>query len=377
MSVSTHARRRLAAALLEQNSALRESIKREFSGLAQSARNDLPKYMASMEAFQADLMGAVDANDMTLTQIFGPPEDGVLSTFKRSLGFGTGGDAYDGLGSLWRHTAKDWSAEGSGLQAAMRERIQSLVHNEWTFQPSHGDGEPFRVLVPGCGQGRLAYSITSSLLDTAANGSGFEVIGLERSEATLALARHMLELPVEAEPFTFHPFLDAFTNNWDTQGRTVALSAPDVPANERRRVRESGRLVLRPDDFLAFAQRCGGPERRSDVVVTSFLLDCLSEGMEAGVCAVRDALRPGGLWIFSGPLHYFQGGQYVPRPSPTLQHILSLSEDCGMEIEVPPESIPAPYVYRPGAFLAEAQWTVPLFAARKRKLVEDESKSES
>ena len=360
--------RRLSAALLQQNSALRESIMREFSGLAQSAKNDLPKYTASMEAFQAELIRAVDANDITLRQVFGPPEDGVLSTFKMSLGFGMGGDAYDGLGSLWRHTAKDWSAEGSGLQSAMRERIQGLVHDEWTTRQSQRDGEPFRVLVPGCGQGRLAYSITSSLLGTASDGADdFEVMALERSEATLELARHMLELPEEAEPFTFHPFLDAFTNNWDAQGRTMALSAPDVPASDRRRVRESGRLVLRPDDFVAFAQRCGGPdERRSDVVVTSFLLDCLSEGMEEGVRAVRDSLRPGGLWIFSGPLHYFQGGQYVPRPSPTLQHILSLSEDCGMDVEVPPESFPAPYVYRPGAFLAEAQWTVPLFAARKR-----------
>ena len=151
----------------------------------------------------------------------------------------------------------------------------------------------------------------------------------------------------------------------------MALSAPDVPKSERRRVRESGRLILRPDDFIAHARRCGGQERRSDVVVTSFLLDCLGEGVEEGVRAVRDALRPGGLWIFSGPLHYYQGGQYEPRPSPTLQHILSLSEDCDMEIELPPESIPAPYVHRPGAFLAEAQWTVPLFAARKRKRPQD------
>ena len=164
---------------------------REFSPLSNLAKG-LPKYAAAMDAYQAELLSAVDANDATLRTIFGPPEDGVLSNFKMSLGFGVqGNDAYDGLGSLWRHTAKDWSAEGSGLQAAMRSRIQSLVNKEWTDRESQRDGAPFRVLVPGCGQGRLAYSITSELL-ACCDGGEFEVTGLERSEATLALARHML-----------------------------------------------------------------------------------------------------------------------------------------------------------------------------------------
>lgn len=356
--MSALSRRRLSAVLLHQNECLRESILREFAPLAKNAR-EMPTYSASMAAYKSELLSAVDANGATLQRIFGPPEAGMLSNFKLTLGIGSTGDAYDGLGSIWRHLAKDWSAQGSGQQATMRERVVTLTRNECMTR-QHGS-ERLRVLVPGCGQGRLAYTIASALCS-----SGVEVTGLERSEATLALARHFIEDDggVNGEPYTFHPFLDAFTNNWDVASRCAVLTVPDVPASERQRVRSSGSLILKPDDFLTSRDR---GKRQYDVVVTSFLLDCLSEGIEEGVRAVGDALPPGGLWIFAGPLHYFQGGSYVPRPSPTLEQVLSLAVDFGMEIELPPESISAPYVSRPGAFLPEASWTVPLFTARKKR----------
>ena len=93
---------------------------------------------------------------------------------------------------------------------------------------------------------------------------------------------------------------------------------------------------------------------------TSLLLDCIDDGLVGGVRAVRQSLAPGGLWV----LHYHQGGQHTPRAAPTLTQLVSLAADFGFELEAQPELLPAPYVPRPGAFLAEADWHVPLFAAR-------------
>ena len=57
---------------------------------------------------------------------------------------------------------------------------------------------------------------------------------------------------------------------------------------------------------------------------------------------------------------------YVPKPAPTLGELVALAHDLGLRLEGgAPESVPAPYVPRPGAFLAEAEWRVPFFAARR------------
>ena len=344
-------RRRISAALLHQNHCLRESVTREFAALR---ANGLPKYKQAMSSYRDDLLRSLEANDKALMQVFGPAERGLVSHLRLTFGVG-GGDVYDGLGSLWRHLAKDWTSEGTALQTVFRERMVDIVLEECRAQQQQQvEDDVFRVLVPGCGQGRLAYTLASALREERAH-----VTGLEQSEATLALARHMLD--PQSEPLRFCPFLDAFANNGERAGRTAAYTAPDAPAAERQAVAESANLTLRPDVFTRASRR-----PHSHVVVTSFLLDCV-EDLSDGVRAVHDALIPGGLWVFAGPLHYYQGGAYLPKPAPTLEELLSLASDLGFELEEGrlPERVPAPYVPRPGAFMPEAAWNVPLFACRK------------
>ena len=308
-----------------------------------------------MNSYHEDLLRSLESNDKALMQVFGPAERGVVNHLRLTFGIGLG-DVYDGLGSLWRHLAKDWTPEGTTLQRGFRERIVDIVLEECRAQQQQQQQQDhlFRVLVPGCGQGRLAYTLASALREERAH-----VTGLEQSEATLALAWHMLD-PL-SESLRFCPFLDAFANNGERTGRTAAYTAPDVAAAERHAVAESANLTLRSDVFTRASRR---PHHH--VVVTSFLLDCV-EDLTDGVRAVHDALLPGGLWVFAGPLHYYQGGDYVPKPAPTLQELLLLASDLGFELAEgrPPERVPAPYVPRPGTFMHEAAWNVPLFACRK------------
>mmetsp|Transcript_34712 Transcript_34712/g.69126 ORF Transcript_34712/g.69126 Transcript_34712/m.69126 type:complete len:125 (-) Transcript_34712:53-427(-) len=121
-------------------------------------------------------------------------------------------------------------------------------------------------------------------------------------------------------------------------------------------------------DFLTHTHR-----EPAHVCVTHFVLDCLGD-LPAAVGAVRESLAPGGAWIFAGPLHYFQGGPYTPKPAPPLTHLLELAEDCGLQVDAScrrriariAELHHAPYVERPGAFLHEANWRVPCFVARRK-----------
>ena len=304
---------RLTARLLRQNDALRQSIKSEFQ--AMSAAPTLPSYTTSMGAYRHDLLAAVDANDAALEFLLGRVADEsgvghlvkreVLSLLPESLG-GARDDVYDGLGSLWRHLAKDWSRDGSRLQAPLRERVTQHVAAECVRRRASlgEDASPLRVLIPGCGQARLAWSLASApeLRD------GVRTTAYERSEATLAFARCMLRAS-RTEELTVHPWLDAFSNNLEPNGRLGAVTVPDVAPAAAPTVDvvgsplDDGRLELVQGDFLgaegAVERRGGAPH----VLITSFFLDCLDD-VAAGVQAVSDGLAPGGLWVYAGPLHF-------------------------------------------------------------------------
>ncbi len=371
--------------LLRQNVVLRESIAREFAALPSAH----PRFDASMRTYERELLSAIDTNDATLCQVFGEPARGsMVARATDWLGLAQRPDVYDGLGSLWRHLAKDWTAEGAAGGAELRSLIVSGAAAEASRWPLD---ERVRILVPGCGQGRLAWALADALPHAL-------VTGLERSEATLGFARHVLHRADTVGALRFHPFLDAFPNNWDTHSRTARLSAPDtlptrtpnlalqladfmeplgdpqgtaeravdgvdgVDADGTARLRGGGQSVALP---TSTPWRPPWPRQAQHVVVTHFFLDCVDD-LVAGVSAVRDALVDGGSWLFSGPLHYYQGGSYEPRPSPALSHLLELAADLGLELEGEPLLVPAPYLRRPNALLHEAAWTAAFFKARKR-----------
>ena len=333
----------IARRLLRQHGQLRLNIQREFAAM-EALRADHPRFHLSMAAYEKELISALQTNEQAITNIFGAPAQ--ASAFERAsewAGFAHS-DVYDGLGSLWRHLAKDWSSEGAKGSHLLRTRLVSLVVDECARWPD----ETVRVLVPGCGQARLAWALAAATPRAL-------VTGLERSAPTISLARHILQSK-EAGSLAFHPWLDAFPNNASAESRCARISVPDVHPTPQPN------LVLESTDFMATGQHEGRPPNH--LVLTHFFLDCVDD-IPACMQRIHDELVPGGVWIFAGPLHYFQGGGYEPRPAPALDHLLHLAADLGLEVEMQPQLMPAPYVRRPGAFLHEADWQVPLFTARR------------
>ena len=366
----------VAAVLAHQNANLRKAIALEFTALRAGSH---PRYYDAMQAYRRTLVEALDTNDATLQSLLGgAPLQSYSWLDDLKLTFGAH-DVYDGLGSVWRHLAKDWTADGESAQADLRRYICSIVSAECARLRAAS------VVIPGCGQGRLAYDIACVLPDDAS------VIGIERSPAQLAIARHFLPVHVDAmeEPaaLPFHPWLDAFTNNLHPTSRAARLIARRPTTADDKARPPPPSLTMIEGDFTALFSTplsASSAHEKHDVCVTSFFMDCLDDLAE-GVRAVHQSLRPGGLWVFAGPLHFGQGGGGGLRPSPTLEQLLTLVQESGFALEAADRSAPpsgaggqvegalpvgvemvhAPYVARPGAFLLEADWTVPLFAARR------------
>ena len=109
---------------------------------------------------------------------------------------------------------------------------------------------------------------------------------------------------------------------------------------------------------------------------------------------MRDALRPGGLWLFAGPLEYHTW----PGLCPTLSQLVELAAEEGspslasnpapapdpnpnlplpcslypnpktltrLEPLAEPQLVAAPYLGKPDSLLHKQQWQAALFACRK------------
>ena len=128
------------ARLLRQNAALRESIAREFQPLAADALG-AGIYHRAMRAYEAKLVAASNHNDSALKEILGPPKDAALreqlTEAMEWLGLASSSGVYDGLGSLWRHCAKDWTAEGVAGTEELRSHVLELVPHQRRTQPPH------------------------------------------------------------------------------------------------------------------------------------------------------------------------------------------------------------------------------------------------
>jgi hypothetical protein len=79
------------------------------------------------------------------------------------------------------------------------------------------------------------------------------------------------------------------------------------------------------------------------------------------VAAVRAAVRPGGLFVFAGPLEWHAW----PGLCPTLDQLVQLAEETGLEPLGAPELMSAPYVGKPDALLHKQQWQAAVFACRR------------
>ena len=165
----------VAKALHRQNGWLRQNIELEAQHIAKLSAGKLQTRMA---AYNAQLVAAVDSNTAALNELFGPPPAWTWPALPWRSDRNV--DIYNGLGSVWRHLAKDWSAEGNAGVRALNSRVTSLIVDELQ-RTADGRGS---VLLPGCGTGRLAWEIARALPEAA-------VVGTEVSEAQLGVARYV------------------------------------------------------------------------------------------------------------------------------------------------------------------------------------------
>ncbi|KDR75537.1 hypothetical protein GALMADRAFT_140177 [Galerina marginata CBS 339.88] len=228
-----------------------------------------------------------------------------------------------------KHFVRDWSEEGVEERTRIFAPILDLLK---TVEPEDRAG--MRVLVPGCGLGRLAWEISELGFDTTANELSF----------FMTLAFRFLLSPrttASVNEHTIRPYGHWFSHQRSNDSLFRPISFPDaVP-----RLSPTFRLV--EEDFLKMAIPSTSPSEEKTLswtrdslhdrhlegyhyIVTLFFIDT-SLDVLATISHIHHLLRPGGVWINLGPLLWTGGGQAKLELS--LDEVLHAAEEIGFIVE--------------------------------------------
>ncbi|KAK7526329.1 N2227-like protein-domain-containing protein [Phyllosticta citriasiana] len=197
------------------------------------------------------------------------------------------------LRQMWR----DWSDEGAAERAACYGPVLSQLEAEFSSTPA-SHRHDIKVLVPGAGLGRLVLEICRA---------GFTVEGNEISYHQLMASSFVLNHTQRAHQFAIYPWALGFSNHAARVDQLACVRVPDIQpgtalaeSSADKLVHAFERISMAAADFCVLYR---DEEQREafDAVTTVFFIDT-APNLINYIEAIRNCLKPGGVWINLGPL---------------------------------------------------------------------------
>jgi len=201
--------------------------------------------------------------------------------------------------ALLRLLVRDWSAEG------MLERelcYGPLLAELGAHLPvTHRNRGQQRVLIPGCGLGRLPLEVAAR---------GYSAQGNDASYFMLFASSYIMNKVNTANSMRIYPWIHDSNNHFRPGDMLRPVLVPDVAPADMLAMDPALRISMSSGAFL---ETYSGEEHdgRWDGVVTSFFLDTAPVALEY-MLHIYTLLKPGGVWCNMGPLQY----HWAARPNP-------------------------------------------------------------
>ena len=264
----------------------------------------------------------------------------------------------DKIRSTVKQVIRDYSPDST-------ERDLSYLPILSLLQRAYPVSEDIKVLIPGCGLGRLPFEIAKL---------GYSTVGNEFSYHMLIASNHILNSVTRVGEYSIAPWVHSLSNHWTEESALKRIDVPDVVARD---------ILTNADFSMAageFVECFGNAESQNefDVVVTCFFLDT-AHNVISYIETIRNTLKEEGHWINIGPClwHHEHGqnrhgkaafdenGEFVGSIELSMQELLDLIERMGFEIEEK-RVIDTPYIGHSESML-EHFYHAQLFTARLRK----------
>lgn len=264
-----------------------------------------------MAGFQGFIAPTIDSDWVAsiVPEKFAHDEYQIYSIVMDHLDVHTTQNDMDKARSCINQFYRDWSAAGQVERERCFSPVLEALNAEYESRAASVPElykSDIRVLVPGAGLGRSVFDICQA---------GFSVEGNEISYHELMASSLILNHTKKAGQFNIAPFALSCSNHLSRadQFQTFAIpdihpgtaletgTAPKLPAHERMSMSTGDFCVLysSPDSAGTF-----------DAVTSVFFIDT-APNLIRYIEAVRNCLKPGGVWINLGPLLWHQ----APRGS--------------------------------------------------------------
>ncbi|CAB3411338.1 unnamed protein product [Caenorhabditis bovis] len=186
--------------------------------------------------------------------------------------------------STIRQICREWTEEGRPeREATFLPIIEEL---DKLFPREHCQRHLIRIMVPGCGLGRLACDLINE---------GYTVQGNEFSLFMLMTSNFMLNACKIENQFTIYPFIFEKSNTWSYEDQERAVTFPDkCPDQDVRR----NSFSMCAGDFLEVTRNS-----TFDVIVTAWFIDTAHNILQY-IETIYNTLEPNGIWVNVGPLTY-------------------------------------------------------------------------
>ncbi|KAF2660008.1 methyltransferas-like protein [Lophiostoma macrostomum CBS 122681] len=253
--------------------------------------------------FKNFLAPTIDSNWVAtiVPEKFARDEYKVFSTVMDHVSVDSSETNLDKARSCVNQFYRDWSTEGATERSKCFGPVMNALQNEFQLHSAKAPGlvkSDWKVLVPGAGLGRLVFDICLA---------GYSVEGNEISYHALMASSLTLNHTTKVGEFTVAPFALNGSNHVRRSDQFKTCRVPDVHPGTALDT-ATGEMSMSTGDFCVIYNQPGSRDT-FDAVATVFFIDT-APNIIRYVEAVRNCLKPGGIWINLGPLLW----HHVARP---------------------------------------------------------------
>jgi carnosine N-methyltransferase len=201
--------------------------------------------------------------------------------------------------AILRQLVREWSSEGMLERELCYGPLLAELAAHMPVTTANRNTQ--RVLIPGCGLGRLPLEIAAR---------GYAAHGNDASYFMLFCSAYIMNKVTKPNSMQVYPWVHETSNHFRPADMLRPVSLPDVAPADMLSVDPTLQITMSSGAFL---DTYGGEEHdgKWDSVATSFFLDTAPVALEY-MLAIYRLLRPGGVWVNLGPLQY----QWATRMSP-------------------------------------------------------------
>lgn len=190
---------------------------------------------------------------------------------------------------------RDWAKEGEKERKECHfKMIDELLkhYNPYKLDTDKGKKEEFKVLVPGCGLGRLVFEL---------GRKGFIAEGNEFSYHMLILSEYILNSLLKKDQEIIRPYIHTFSNNLNENNPFRDISFPDIDLSEFNESLTDLDISIVAGEFVETYKVKSMMTYHS--VLTQFFIDTAHNIIDY-IETIHSILIPNGIWINYGPLLY-------------------------------------------------------------------------